>query len=723
MEEATLSATLIQDNYLTFAKIITIFQSQLLKTINGNNCALVLNMLHKICFILPQIKTDKDFCHMQCMSSNVHSLTDLAEVTNKIFQMAIENDWNNVSEDYCSITLLNWKSITSIKCKNIKFLQYNAFQQFLQTLSVGGNPTKQKSNRLISILIKLLRKFERIQFCDEYSLNKMFLLRQLYAQSKIAEDWDRMTSAGYAVIIMDENTEKNEKKRVQREQEIIYSIAKMQKDSNGKIQLKTPHEYFTDRGQFDIGEYKIELPKDFNHLDVSVVYLKYGNQYGVLDLVTNNKIVHQMLMPNKKFNPVKHLRIFYFIQTITLDKISLDRLQTYLKQLKAEYSKEQDVKKKLLIAAVDYHLHQQSLYEWNKENLNLSIVKELEEERLASDSSIFRHITLEHEREIIKTLRFIRRAFIDFVEFFMAQSEDEQKNYADEKGYLLCTIGKLAGEFAVRDYQNDIMELYVSLFKLSKLTGDEFGIIDSCSYFAENSKSFKLLNQKEKFNLNTIIQDCYAIVISKLNDIDSISQRRKNQIFCFLLNLVIYNLEENQWYKANMILLYVFKTNDCISNEAVELTLGKVNSIGEPPKDRPIISSNVIRIKFYSVLFQLITKYEKPSVYPPLNFIRFSLLEVQKNVDMVSCPKYTVPLIIYKMIAEMVMWCQYRYETSDTMRKLLRFITKFACQNGFARRSSESLLSMLLVNLYEENIEACEVNIIKLQIYYNNNTQ
>lgn len=673
-------------------------QPQLIGSLSEQMSNGFLECLQHLCYILTKVKSTKNFCVAKCESVMTHSLNDLYEISSKVLTESIERKWKNKSIDiFCCIAVQNFKMLGTIDCPISKTIQYDAWQCLMKVLSPGK--TKERAQISVKIVKKFLQQCKSIDFHEDLKIDKVNLLLHLFSLAKDAEDWEQLTSAGYTLMALQVNKSK--------EAHIVSIIAKMQRDSEEHISIQTPHEFFDSKGA-RISEYSLCLPETFNPLDISLAYLQQCDTYGLIDCRSSNKIIHQILLPNKYFDPMKHLRFIYFVSNISIDRTSADHLNVHLKRLKADYIKEKNVVLGLLIGAIDHQLHQLNINAWNKENSNISAATEFSAEQLASSSSIFRRFNFEREREIIKSLRFIKRVFIDFINYFIEKSEEDRVEFAVEKNYLLNSVSRLSGEFLIRDYQSDGMELFISMYKLSKASGDEYGLIDTCSFFAENSVEFQQMNPLNE-SLESITNCCHEIVLKKLKDIEHISMRRKNQIFCFLLNLVSFYLEEKRTIEAKIILVYVFKTSNRINRKTLELTYGNIKTKSSPPVDRPIIDSNVIRIKFYSILFQLITKYGEPSVYPPLNFIRFSLLEIQQSLNMVSDPKYTIPIIVFKMIAEMVMWSQYRYETSDTMERLLRFTAKFAWQNGFLRRGADSIRYMMLVDLYAEKSEDCEV--------------
>lgn len=182
----------------------------------------------------------------------------------------------------------------------------------------------------------------------------------------------------------------------------------------------------------------------------------------------------------------------------------------------------------------------------------------------------------------------------------------------------------MANLFVVRGYLDNGLDLYMELFKLAKdnQIDGEFGLIDACSFFAENCSDFKRKFPKE--NLNLIIEKCYGVTIRKYDELKDLSSRKQIQVCFCLLNLVLFYYEQDGDYKREIYLILglVFKTIGGIDDKVMEASIPAV--VGSAPKvSKPVnktIQSNAVRIKFYSVLFTIITKYQAPSAFHPTKY-------------------------------------------------------------------------------------------------------
>lgn len=104
----------------------------------------------------------------------------------------------------------------------------------------------------------------------------------------------------------------------------------------------------------------------------------------------------------------------------------------------------------------------------------------------------------------------------------------------------------------VRGYLDNGLDLYMELFKLAKdnQIDGEFGLIDACSFFAENCSDFKRKFPKE--NLNLIIEKCYGVTIRKYDELKDLSSRKQIQVCFCLLNLVLFYYEQDGDYKREI---------------------------------------------------------------------------------------------------------------------------------------------------------------------------
>lgn len=679
-----------------------------------------LKILSRLSRSLSTMTSDKDFCGHQCKSVVAHTLYDVMDLAKTIFLSLIDlNPKTDAVQSFSGVLILCSKRLSSMSCPDTKMFQSNIAVHINQMYNAGK--TKKTAVVLLQLFTHLLRNFDKSNFEKMSSpLTRITLVRYAHDMARVAEDWIPMSKLSYLLVALNLTEDGGDSKKC----EIIRCIAKVQMDRKGTIELETPYEYFNRIGNC-APEYNIHLSDKFNSLDVSLEFLRHSFIGGVQETEFAKKIVHQMLMPSKKFEPKKHLRFIFFVKVIPSDQITVKRIDEHLASLKATNKDGKDSQTNVIQAAFHLFKHHQSINEWNKEHTNLSISKELSDEQINSKLSIFRRLTLKHEQRVIHQLRFIKKAFMDFIDFFSAQSEDDRTKFVEEKDFLVESIPKLAGEFLVRDYESDSRDLYIYLYILTNITKDDFGLLDAISYFAEYGCEYKhksicghSLKSDEKYkcefehestcghSLESIVEGCQSMVIEKLKAIDTLSTRKRDRLFCFLLNLALFYMEHERRANADEIMVHIFQSITDIKKDAME-SIGKI--VYTPGAREPKYSSYIVRIKFYFVLFRMITKYGRPSIYPPLNFIRYSLVEVWKCLDMVSDPRYGIPILVYKMINEMVLWCQYRYETSSTMEILSKFLIKFAYQNGFVRRGADALFSMLLVNLYAEQIEDCQV--------------
>lgn len=394
---------------------------------------------------------------------------------------------------------------------------------------------------------------------------------------------------------------------------------------------------------------------------------------------------------------------------MNFDKITIERTEKLTKSLRGK-SKE-DASIGLQLAALKYYKFNHESTELSEKLNNLSITQSLLDEQLASATSVFKEITLDNEKIQINTLRYVKSKYIYFTEFYLNQSSDNQKTLEDEKDLMLRDLKMVANQLIVRGYIDDGLDLFMALHRLSEAVNDEFGMIDSCSFFSEYCAEFK-----RKFpdnNLKSIVNSCFDSVVKKLKELGTLSSRKQNQVCFCMLNLVLFYYEDGGDYKReiHLILSYIFKTiggtGDKDLSDCMSAAIGF--KIVEDKKVSTKIHSEAIRIKFYSVMFTIVTKYNAPSAFEPAIFIHFVMEHVKKYLNVYFDTTAAVPILLYNIIPQMIMWLHSVYEAHVNHQGLLMTLLKLAVRSGYAQRAASLMVVLLQVDLLWENFKACKV--------------
>lgn len=624
-------------------------------------------------------------------------------LANEIFVKLIDKSAAETKaiEKFAVIVRTIFEAISKLKCSKALAVQQQAALIFRDTILKCD--TKEKSNFSIPVLTFILKRFDRfkpmkgVKYFDEITF-----LNYLLTAFQNAQQLENMVDVGYLLLAFISTASEPTASFDHH----AWLLAKNQKDHKGVMALKTPFDSFKNIKSVDF--YGLKLPDSFDLTALSLAYLKVGFKYCVMSTELSNKIVHQLLMLKSSPN-TNSLRFVFYIQSINFDQITIERTEKLTKLLRAK-SKE-DASIGLQLAALKYYKFNQDATEFSEKHKNLSISQALLEEQLASEASIFKEITLDREKVQIETLRYVKKKYIHFTEFYLNQSSDNQKTLEDEKDLLLRDLKMVANQLIIRGYIDDGLDLFMALYRLAEAMNDEFGMIDSCSFFSEYCAEFK-----RKFpdkDLKSIVDSCFDSVVKKLKELGTLSSRKQNQVCFCMLNLVLFYYEDGGDHKReiHLILSFIFKTiggigdkdlGDCM-NAAVGF------KVVDDKKESTKIHSEAIRIKFYSVLFTIVTKYNAPSTFEPAIFIHFVMEHVKKYLSVYFDTTAAVPILLYNMIPQMMMWLHSVYEAHVNHQGLLMTLVKLAVRSGYAHRAATLMVVLLQVELLCENLKGCKV--------------
>lgn len=102
-------------------------------------------------------------------------------------------------------------------------------------------------------------------------------------------------------------------------------------------------------------------------------------------------------------------------------------------------------------------------------------------------------------------MRLIKKVFVRFVEYYVGLTTDtDRKQYEDEKEMLLNELSALGKRVIICGLIHDGFDVFMALYDLAKVETDDYGLIDSCSCFAEHGVGF--MQKYPTKDLNEIIQ-------------------------------------------------------------------------------------------------------------------------------------------------------------------------------------------------------------------------
>lgn len=693
-----LRATLTQDNYITLSKIIKACESRFIKTIDSSNASSYFNLFGKISYSSIDMKSNKTYCVNGCDTIGIHCADALTLTVIDMYSKLIENGVNKTEtiEQFSTIIRNSFKAIANLKCAKALETQNFTIYKFWQLIKSGN--TKEKAESLILPLKDLLQRYESMKNLEQAKpFGITVIARNLFTMANTAENWDESMNTGYSLMVMLIDDTKNSNLLEQ----IAWMMAKKMKEN--KI-VKTPHDHFSKAQNL------IKLPNlDVNKL--SYVFLRIGLKYKVMAPELSNKIIHQMLMLASTEN-LNSLRFSLFVQSLKFDKITSERVDKLIKSLFAKSKEDKSIA--LQLAAIKYLRFNYETSQFSEANSSLSLTESLAEQKLLLNDNIFRKVTFDLEKEKIETLRYVKKRYINFTKFYLEMSNEEHKTFDDEKEFLLRELKVLANQFIIRGYNDDGIELYMALYKLSKKVNDEFGMIDSCSFFAENLSECKQLLTNEPFN--DIIESVKTVALEKCKEFKNLSARKQCQLCFYLLNLVLYYYEDGGDHKQsiNVILLFIFNMVGGIGDKTMESAMAATVGIVEGKSTEPAITADTyqneaIRIKFYSVLFTLPTKYGRPVAFNPSKFIQFVMNHVKKFMSLCLDANVSVSIMIYNLIPQMIMWLEGLYEYNTDYSPLVMTLLKLSLRYGYALKAVTLMVVLVQIDLLSEKLTNCKV--------------
>lgn len=695
-----LRATLIQDNYVTIAKILKAYTPRFLEIISSKNVTGCFKLIADIATTATKVKSDKPFC-TDCDGIGNHCTHEMATLAIEMYTKLIEKgiDDENIKR-FASIIQYDFAAISKLKCAMALNTQWESVSKFRE-LSTKCD-TKERAKFMIPVIKSFLQRYDRFKLMDKINhFDQVFILKHLFDLVNATDQFDEMVNVAYLFMAFHSSVPNHPNKNFE---VVAWHLAKKQKENKATI---TPMDHFKSKNKESF--YGLKLPDSFDINKLSMEFLKIGFKYSIMAVELSNKIVHQLIM-NASPNDPNALQFALSLQSMSFDKITSERVDKLVNSLQTK--SKNDLSIALQISAIKYLRFNFECSQLQEKYSSLSISDALTEAKLTLDNSIFREITLDYEKGHIETLRYVKDKFIEFTTFYLSKTDEERKQYEVEKQLLLRELKVVANQFVVRGFTDDGLEIYMALFKLARAVKDEFGLIDACSYFAENCVDFK--QRYITKDLKAIIEECSAASVGKLKEFNDLTPRKQIQICFCILNLVLYYYEDDGDHKheINVILSFVFKliggTGDEQMKNTMDALIGPMAFNGKQTNENKKLSE-AIRIKFYSVLFTIITKYGGPSAFHPSKFIQFIMSHIKTYLNVYYDSSATVPILLYNMIPQMVLWLEGNYTTNVESPSLMLTMLKFSLKSAYAQRTVNLLLVLMQMDLMGERLTSCKV--------------
>lgn len=694
-------ATLTQDNYVTVAQILKAYTPRFVQASDAKNVTGCLKLIEYVGQVSKQVKSNKPFC-TDCDGIGKHCTQEMTQLASEMYTILIEKDIDEPIDVYANIVQNNFDAVSKLKCSKALEAQRGAVSKVQSFTRKCETPEKAKF--MIPVIKAILKRYNKFKLMDEVtSFDVLNILNQLYRILNATDRWEELIDVGYLYMAFYSVNPSHSNF-----EHIAYTVAKKQKENKT---AKTPYDYISESTEESL--YGLKLPENLDVDQVSLDFLKVGFKYAVISPELNSRTINQLLKTFTK-NP-NSLRFTLYVQSMTFDKETSDRVDKIVNSLHAKSKKDASVA--LQLAALKYLRLNYEATQMQKKYISLSITEALSEAQLASQTSVFRDITFDHEKIQIETLRYVKDGYIGFAAFYLSKTNKERMQFDDEKHLLLCELKIIANEFVVRGYMEDGFELYMALYKFSKEIQDEFGLIDSCSFFAENSCDFKQKFPQE--NLKSIIEDCFSACVEKLKDLYNFNNRKQNQVCFCILNLILFYYEDGGNYdkEIHLILAFIFKiiggTGDKKIEETMEALIGQIEKVESNNNETKKSLSEAVRIKFFSVLFTIITRYGAPSAFHPAKFIQFVMNHIKTYLNVYNDNTVAVPILLYNMIPQMIMWLESHYQLNVDVPALVMTMLKLSLKSGYANRTVTLMLVLLQMDLTGEKLAACKVTLVR----------
>lgn len=685
----SLRATVVQDIAVTLAELFQIGKQQLCSLLNVDRIRILFKLMLKLMEILRHTNYDKAFCAWCKGNVGRHGVNIVATVATEVYKSAIEKQIAldaQVCEAFGKIVALNLMTLSKLECSLANMAQTKQVNEMriISTLC----SSKKHGNYAAPMFAHVSQNFAEIQLTKmKTPFDEIYMLRMLYDMVKSTENWSEVIHVGYCIMAYALVADNPNKKVLD---SIIYEVSKTQLRHKDTIPFETPYDYYLALTKGGASTFRLNFPTNVSVVELLLTYVKINGLYGIPGLEEfNNKCIYQLVMLVKKQEPIRCLRFIYYLEKFNLETIG-DRCKRQLKLWRASADSYDESKKHavcLLVGAFDLAIYFDRVTETISKNTGLSLMDEFNS---TDRSTVFNEQTLAFEREQAQLLFNSKTRLESFLEFYLALDEAGRLAYEDESKYLLRALKDIARNFLCRDYERETLESFVALYRLAKVVDDQFGMINACAYFAEHSLTFReRFQHKHGLELSAMLDQCYVHLVQNIQNIKELSIRKQKEIFYCMLNIALYHFADNRIDDGKKIMQFV-------KSQMVERN----------------IQYGVVEMKYFSVLFTMITKYEQPSRFSAIEFGEYLIQKIRNNIcNLPAEDSINIPLIIFSAVPAIVQFSLNRYETSSAVSEsLLQTVLKFSLRSGFVRRSLNTLILIGMCELYQEKWQMSEVS-------------
>lgn len=679
---------------MVLSKVLYFSYKHLTKTLTEDVANGLLMLFKSIADGVAVTKDTKLLCDSECSEDNIHACYGLYEASMDVACKMVQNNFGMVSAEHLmKMIRTNMTLIGKMTCKRTQYIQSNSIYWLKQLIKTYS--TKEQAHTLIPIVEFLLRKISPTPFAQmEEQMDKVYLLQALWMMYQMAESGSKVINIGFILMACLLDSKKSFWLSMEY---IVYHISKHIKEAG--TEKKTPHEYLTSQA---FAAYKLSKPSGFNSADVASAFFQYTH------LAESNhfyeKYVNQMIQYAVANDPVKSCRFLHYVSGVNCDQQNTESIETLLKALSTRATKTKDPSIGALYAKIVYLQYAYIVIDSTRKYNDVHLTSEFTDDTMATQKSVFRQFNFDMELGQVNRLRVIKKAYMKFIDFFLAKTVDEQQQFADEKSNILCNGKLVANHLIMRGHLESGLELHWKVYSFAAAVNEEFTMVELCSCMAEHAAEVQVLSMKD--DLDAALDVCSGLVKEHMKAFDKLGSRKQNHLLNYLLNLVLYMHETKSTNKSHAmrLLCFVIGMVGDIDEDVVSAVYGCDVDI----KTVPNKSFAGIRFKVYATIFTMITKYNVPLAHDSHTLMELMMRCLKNNTHIANESAFAVAVTVIKSLSMAVMFCQVHYECTQYETVVMTML-KFALRLGFVRCIAELIFLKLLLELGSEKFESCTV--------------
>lgn len=676
----TLRSTLVQDLHVTISRIIQIAEHKLLEKNSKDEMMAFAGLVNQLINVLQSTKYEKTFCSDCPGSVGAHQVEETLSIAIKLFQKAL--DANSADEkmgnDFGKLYCMKMKNLTSLECAKAPRLQTNALVMLNSIVSSAKN---EQIQLVAPVLLYLFRSISSIKITKTaVQFNEIYLLRKYFDLLSKTQNHRDLIRVGYLALAYHVSANDADANQLH---QIIYAVCKVQKEQSHSNTYRSPYNYFSDKKETFL---QLKLPDNIDLAEVMLAYVRLGTKYITFPKDIEEIIIDDFLKMSETKDHLHRLRFSLFFTNYDYDKFS-GRIENLLKSFQPKGGNDEIaatvVEGSLALAK---YLNEKEKISKKYKDLKISSKFELSMPALSE-------LNFEYERRTSELLLKAKNSHQRFADCYAKCDADRRSALGDEARSVLRNFRLIARYLEINAYDLDAMELYGSSYDFAKAMNDNFAIICCCSYFAEHSAELDKGFRANGWNIGEMLEDCYRLVAKELESLDTLSMRKETEILLCLLSISLHYLSIGETEQAKQMMIFV--------NQSIEQGISKGKGHLE-----------VVRMKYYFVIFKMITKYDLPCKFSAVKYVDFMIVHLKKKVFTANEDLIMKPLLLFEVIFEFVEFSLNRYNRIAKLTSLLTTVIKFVLRLGHVRRLTQTILKLALCQVYREDVEMSQVRLL-----------